>query len=356
MRMHSGVICRVGLIWGVIAIGTAGGEDPASVVPKGARSLGIDVNEPADKDHRKAFEQARTCGVEVVNLHLCWDDYEREPNKIDTRVPAIANAYYPPLKTRVSLKLAPIDTNNNRLPADLKQRPLDDPLVIERFGKFIDAVLNAMPDVELQCVAIGNEIDVSLGKHAVQWERYGRLFRAAVNRVKKLRPQAVVGTAATFEGLKGEQAAFLETINRDADVIMVNYYPLRVDFTVRDPDVVAADFATITKKYRGRPIYFMELGYPSGARCRSSQEKQAQFIRATFSAWDKHADQVQMVLFTWLHDWPADGVAWAGKYYSSANPAFLEYIATLGLRTGDGSGEDKEAFRTLRAEARARGW
>lgn len=43
-----------------------------------------------------------------------------------------------------------------------------------------------------------------------------------------------------------------------------------------------------------------------------------------------------------------------GNYYGIANRKSTEYIATLGRRTYDG--KDRMAFRTLVAEAEARGW
>ena len=42
------------------------------------------------------------------------------------------------------------------------------------------------------------------------------------------------------------------------------------------------------------------------------------------------------------------------KYYGVGQRAFAEYLGTLGLRSHDG--KDKQAFQTLRQEAKSRGW
>jgi hypothetical protein len=45
-----------------------------------------------------------------------------------------------------------------------------------------------------------------------------------------------------------------------------------------------------------------------------------------------------------------------GDYYGLEEADFLEYLATLGLRTYAGDGEDKAAFGVLIEEVARRGW
>lgn len=136
----------------------------------------------------------------------------------------------------------------------------------------------------------------------------------------------------------------------------MTYYPLNPDFTVRPADVVANDFAALVLQYPHKPIYLMELGYPGGALCNSSLQKQSAFITAAFNAWDDYRDEIKMINLTWLHDLSSDGIQTLANYYEIDHPNFVEYLATLGLRTYAGSGADKPAFTTLQTEAAARGW
>jgi hypothetical protein len=137
-------------------------------------------------------------------------------------------------------------------------------------------------------------------------------------------------------------------------VILVTYYPLKDDFTVRNPEIVNEDFRTITTQYPDRQIIFHETGYPSGAKCNSTEEKQADFIRNVFAAWDAHANQIDLIIFTWLTDVPPQSVREMEIYYGLSDPAFLEYLGTLGLRTYSGSGTDKAALTALRLEVQKR--
>jgi len=46
----------------------------------------------------------------------------------------------------------------------------------------------------------------------------------------------------------------------------------------------------------------MEIGYPTSSYLGSSEEKQAEFIRQVFKAWDKHEGRICHMHFNSLHD------------------------------------------------------
>jgi len=70
---------------------------------------------------------------------------------------AIANAYYPASDTSLAVTLAPIDTNQLRVPADLAGLAFDDPRMIERFNRALEQALSRVPDTQVSVLAIGNE-------------------------------------------------------------------------------------------------------------------------------------------------------------------------------------------------------
>jgi hypothetical protein len=129
---------------------------------------------------------------------------------------------------------------------------------------------------------------------------------------------------------------------------------LNGDFTVKDPAAIESDIDAIVSAFPDRPIYLTELGYPSGAACKSSDALQEAFVRRLFKAWDRHAGAVRYVNLCILTDRPDSFVQGAGTYYGLATPAFLDFLRTLGMRTHEG--QDKPAFRALREETKARGW
>lgn len=323
---------------------------------KGARLLGINVNEAEDKNFENAFRIGRQAGLQVVSLKLDWDDVEKKPGEYVCPWPAIADAYYSAAKVRLSLRIATLDTNRNRIPADLRRKDFDAPAVVTRFNALVDWLAKQMPKVEIEDISIGNEVDVSLGTDAAKWKQYNAFFQATKEHARKVWPKAKIGSSLTFDGHLGAAKRHVIELNRHADVVMVSYYPLKSDLTFRDPSVVRGDFKAICAQYPKRAISFTECGYSSGTKCGASKEKQKRFVEEVFRAWDAHADQIQQVMFVWLTDQLPEMVSWTENYYGIRGGAFADFIGTLGLRMYKGSGTDKPAFVALKAEAKKRGW
>ena len=329
--------------------------EAALVVPKGDRLLGCAVTEAENKDYPAAMAQARSAGVQVVSLKLDWDAVEAKPNVYASPWPKIANAYYPRQHIQISLRVATLDTDRNRIPADLRTKPLNDPEVIARFNRLLDWVFAELPDVTLAELSIGNEVDGVLGDDPVKWREYTDFFIATRKHALEKRPALKVGVSVMFGGhLKHPKLA--AALNAQADEIMVSYYPLTPDFQVRAPQVVPDDLNVLCRLYPNRPVSFVEAGYPSGGGCGSSEALQAQFVQELFTAWDQHPGQIRLVTFVWLHDLPSSAVATFGKYYGVGSPAFRDYLGTLGLCTYPHAGTEKPAFTALQQQARARGW
>lgn len=266
----------------------------------------------------------------------------------------IADQFYPAQRIKVSLEINPIDTNNVRLPKDLSGKAWNDPMVIERFQKLLDWVFTQIPKLELVSLTIGNEIDASLGNDIPRWQQYEAFFKVAAAHARKLRPGLKVGAKVTLTPLLKAAPNPAKSLNDHTDLLLTTYYPLMLDFTVKPPTVVPEDLKKLAEAYRGRTIYLLEAGYPSGALCKSSEEKQAEFVRALFAAWDTHRDQIKLVCFTWLTDLSPESVTQFTRYYGTSQTGFAEYLRTLGLVTH--SGTEKRAFGELVAEAKRRGW
>jgi hypothetical protein len=320
------------------------------------RILGIDLTLPADNNVSKAYYMAKGAGIGVVQLSPCWDDIEPSASQYEDPVGdmAAARTFYSHEGLRVALAVSPLDTNNDRRPADLKDKPFDDPTTIDRYNAMLDNMLPKLDGVTLLDVSIGNEVDVYLGSDADKWEQYVNFFGETKKHLKAGRPGLKVGVKATFDGLTRRNVEQLKRLNEESDVILVTYYPLNPDFTVKEPSVVRDDFNTICTLYPGKDIYFLELGYPSSPLLNSSNDKQAEFVRQAFAAWDGHEGQVKAVNFVYMHDVSQSQLDKMAAYYGLDDPKFLAFLGTLGLRTNDG--KDKPAWAAFEEEAKARGF
>ena len=325
-------------------------------LPKADRILAINVTDPADGDYDAAISTAMEAGAEAVSLSLFWDDIEIAPGEYNPNPNflEIANIYYPTRNIALDLVITPIDTNQNRVPDDLKDLPFDNPEVIARFNKMLDYAFTQIPNLDLISLSIGNEIDASLGTNAQKWAEFTAFYVATSAHARTLHPNLVVGTKGMFDGVAGDSANYFQEINAHSDAVFVTYYPLNGDFTVREPNTVHEDFEKLVNLYPEKEIYLLELGYPSSEVCDSSERKQAQFITETFQAWDTHAAQIKVINFAWLYDVSPETVDGYEDYYGFSNRGFAAYLGSLGFLNYDGS--EKSAYGRLKSEAEVRGW
>lgn len=344
------------LVAPLLVVAPATAKEPPAPRPKGARILGIHVSEASDGDFGRAYAHAKSVGLGVVGLSVAWDEIERAPGKFESKWLPIANAFYGPEQMPVSLVLKTLDTTQNRFPKDLRTRRMDDPVVVKRFTAFLDYVFTQIPQVKLTSLSLGNEIDGVLRADPLRWAQYTKLFEAGRAHVKKTRPHLAVGTTIMYSGHVGATKAFAQRINRTADVVLLTYYPLDAKMRVRAVGHVHEAFRQMTALYPEKPIHFGEIGCPSGKVVGSSPKHQAAFVTAMFAAWDRHAARVPLVSYCWLTDTSDDALDRYKKYYGSADPRFVDFLATLGLRSREGAGEDKPAFVALQEAATRRGF
>lgn len=320
---------------------------------RGSRLLGMGITE-GGVGFDRSFALAQEAGVTVIELPVQWDENEIDVKKYSEGWLPIADQFYPKTGTKIALSLNPIDTTTLRVPEDLKNKPFNDPVVIERYKAFVDFSANQLKNSDVVFISIGNEIDGYLGTSDARWQEYAEFFAAVTPHVRQKFPNAVVGSKVTYDGVINLHNN-VRVLNKFADVVLVTYYPFQTGtFIVREPSTVHEDFKRITNLYPNKKIFFAEIGYPSGSLNKSSYTKQADFIKETFVAWDMYRETIPLLNFVWLHDQSKESVSEMEKYYGLEDKAFGSFLATLGLRTYDG--KDKESFVVLKEELKKRGW
>ena len=129
----------------------------------------------------------------------------------------------------------------------------------------------------------------------------------------------------------------MHTLNSPSDVIILTYYPLQGDSQVLPATSPATDIPLMLSLAGGKPVVLQEAGYPSGAPNASSEASQQQFVVDLFQAWHTAGNSLPFLSYFALYDFDQTTCAALGTYYGSADPAFLSYLCTLGLRHSDGS-------------------
>lgn len=339
----------------LLCLATAFAEPPAPK-PKGDRLLALGVTMPPEGDYAKEFEEAQKAGLEHNVLSFDWADLETKEGeyKPATNFLEIANAWYPPRKVPVHLMIRPIHTNQDARPAFLKGKAFDDPKVIAAFKKLLDWAFAQIPDLDVPSLSIGSESDLWLEMDETCWKAFGTFLKETAAHARKLRPGLKVASEFRLAGIRGKSAARLKELLAHCDVAGVSDYPTDDQTIALDPATVRATFKDACTFAGSKPVFFYQLGYPSGAGCKSSEAKQAAFIREVFSAWDQHDKSVAFVNITWTVDIPAAAVEGYTKYYQYDTPAFRDFLGSLGLRHEDG--KPKPAWEALIEETKKRGW
>jgi len=363
MNIHRLIIFSV-----LLLVGCSSGDNSTSTTSQqpaqqGGRVLGLDVKEIPSVTYDMAYKQAMALGVREVSVSLDWVILEPTVGNYDNTLADIIDTYYPLQTGDITLVLRPLDTPGPRLPSDLTG-DFDDPAVITAYENFLTNLHSRLSNLnasgKLKWIHVGNEIDANLGADSVKWAQWQIFFVAVKAKIKSLwGAQVNVSTVVQFNALSDmvKRSLYLNLLP-ELDSAVLTYYPLNVDFTMRPPTTVAADFKLMVDTIAGKDILLQECGYPSSLLNNSSESLQADFISAVFKAWDNHSDRIKLIDIAWQYDVSeAEVNQWVIDFGMSGQPnedKFKQYLWTLGLSNFDST--EKPALQRLRDELQIRSW
>lgn len=331
------------------------------------RELGFAVSTAQDGNIVEAVAKAQAACMSVVHISVAWKELRPANGQWNASVLGdldLINTFFAALGVKVELQVQLVNTVVSEVPGDIGALPYNDALVVQAMQETMDTVFAHLPDVELAALNISNESDAYWGTDAARYTQFAGFLAAVKPHAKALYSAShagdtlSVGTTFTWGGLTNPAIAPLcQIANAAADHISATYYGIEDDFTVKPPTDVIQDLGMLDSMHPGiHPIRLAEIGYPTGALCAGSEPLQSQFVDAVFTAWDQHLDRINYMGWFALTDLDSATVAALGTYYGLAEPVFLEYLRTLGLRTWPGGGTDKIAYNTLLCELQERGF
>lgn len=235
----------------------------------------------------------------------------------------------------VTLVLKMIDTNNRTMPADLKNKPFDDPQVEQRFLKMLHMVATA-PGVasHVNYILLGNEVDSYFDAHPGELAGFMSLLKASIDQLHQDLPGVKVGTITTFSTLRHPE--LFRTLTQYSDFIDYTYYPLAAHWRMRPVSDVPGDLAKMSAAAGNKQFGFTEIGYSASPLSGSSDQQQADFMKTVFQTLDTFGKQVAFVDWASLGDTPPDLCeAYAKSQGLHDVDAMCAYGEHTGLRTYD---------------------
>lgn len=314
------------------------------------------------------YAQVRAAGGVLAQIGLTWAGLEQTPGQPNFAILAGVLQEAKAAGAVPLVNLGVIDTTRMAVPSDLvdpanptRLRPGLNFMSPEVLNRYLSILQVAMPIIAYYgggYIGTGNEVTSNLGMNP----DYVESFIQLTDVVKQLSAQVTnppleVGATLILADIAAPKPpTWLPWLAQVADVMPVTYYPLVGGFDVETnwTAVEATMAAGLGALPAGACIVFQELGYPSGYNNASSTDGSSDKLQAAFFSnilgWlarfnGTDGRVLRGVSVYELVDMPEAECAALGPYYNVSNPAFFEYLCTLGTVRGDGTA--KPAFQTM---------
>ena len=259
-------------------------EVEAGVVPKGSRTLGVEV----EIDSTQLPQQVGAiidAGARTTNATFKWyGDVERPISEIPDASfgdgggaeagTLVFNAGFHIVGlvlgtngVRASLAVAALDGTGARVPPDLAAKPLDDDAVTSRYDVVTDYVFSQIIDLELDVYLVAVDVDAALGTDAAKWASFTSFVSKVGPHIRAKRPNLKVGFTLSAVALS-EKKDLVAGALAASDVVVVTS-PASFDAVV--------DAAPASK-----PIFVHQTGLTPNL---------------AFPQWDRFADRIPVVTF-----------------------------------------------------------
>ena len=303
-------------------------------------------NDPANL--LRNYEKAVNTGMSFLVHNAKWDEFE--PKAGDYNLYSLK--YNVDTAQRRNIPIAYtfrlIETVDRSVPSDLRRLRWTDRKLEDRLRNALTQVVKNSGD-RIRWFMIGNEVDGYFGRHPDEIADFAQLFGRMKQHITSLNPSIQVSSTVMYGGINNLDTS-LQPLNAQLDFLSITYYPIRGDFTMQEPDVVARDMDRIREVANGRKVIFQEIGYSSGSKNDSNEDKQARFYENVFREFRANSDMIEAGCFFVMADMKDEFVRDLSHFYGIGTDTFKSFLQTLGMY--DMKGKPKKSWQVYEREMR----
>ena len=320
--------CETGKTSGPVSPGSAAQVLAVSSNPR-------PIPAPQAVDFVAAVDSAISTGARGIVQTWTWSTLEPDSARLDVQQLIDDVRYARTRGLTVLLGIHPINTVKREVPSDLASVAWDDPRMLRRFDRLLDALAPILGQVTY--LSVGNEVAGFLGR-AAQWPAYTTFLAQVVISAHRRAASIKVGATLEYVGA-ASQTAFTRALVAVGDLAIYTLYPLNLDgFNVSPPNVSSVVFDNMIVLAGGKPVVLQELGYSASPLNGSSEAQQAAFFTDAIAQWRARSSRMPFASLFLLHDFTPQMCSDFGTYYGLSNqPSFISFLCTLGLRRTDGT-------------------
>jgi hypothetical protein len=297
----------------------------------------------------KRFDMVTDAGMTFLVHNAKWNELEPKKGQYSLDGLSFNVSTAERLNIPIAYTFRLIETVDRAMPSDLKNERWTDSKLEERLMRVLEEIVPRFKG-RVRWFMLGNEIDGYFGRHPNEIGDFAALFGKAKRKIKQLDPSIQVSSTLMYGGIRLLDGA-MKPLNDQYDFLCFTYYPIRGDFTMKDPDIVANDVRIMRQYANGRKVLLQEIGYPSGSANQSDEQKQARFVTNVFRELRANGDMIEAGCFWLLADLKDDFVRDLTRFYGITNSnTFRSFLQTLGMF--DGQGRPKPAWEVYQQEVR----
>ncbi|MDH3691154.1 MAG: hypothetical protein OEU36_17055 [Gammaproteobacteria bacterium] len=308
----------------------------------------LDPFPPKPEDYLAAITKSSNAGCTGGVLSHSWPSLE--PSEGQFTLDELKGAATLNEGRVLFLGVQVLNTTSKDLPTDLESMSLDDPELIRRFKVLLDG-LSPLLQSKVLYLSIGNEVDIYLSFHPAELEPFKRFLEEGRTYAKKIASHLIVGTTVTDNGLLEPKFRDL-TASMDAHFLTYYHGQHGTEGVFKNSEDAKEDLLNLVNGLDSRPLVIQEIGYPAHSSL-SSPEKQTEFVRGFFDAWDEVGERIPFANYFLLYDFPQSFAENQAAYYgvTAGKEKFVNFLVSLGLHTV--GGEPKPAWEVFKSRGKS---